>query len=57
MTTGATNVRELGDDLTGILNSFASMLEGVYYVDEALAESLATKFSDKLRAEVQYRYI
>ena len=47
MTTGATNVRELGDDLTSILNSFASMLEGVYFVDEALAESLANKFSDR----------
>ena len=56
MTTGATNVRELGDDLTSILNSFASMLEGVYFVDEALAESLANKFSDRLRTEVRAVY-
>ena len=35
MSTGAGNVRELGEDLTSILNSFASMLEGVYFVDEA----------------------
>ena len=56
MSTGAGNVRELGEDLTGILNSFASMLEGVYYVDEALAESLANKFSDKLRTEVRIVY-
>ena len=56
MTTGAGNVRELGEDLTSILNSFASMLEGVYFVDEALAESLANKFSDRLRTEVRAVY-
>ena len=54
--TGAGNVRELGEDLTSILNSFASMLEGVYFVDEALAESLANKFSDRLRTEVRAVY-
>ena len=54
--TGAGNVRELGEDLTSILNSFASMLEGVYFVDEALAESLAYKFSDRLRTEVRAVY-
>ena len=54
--TGAGNVRELGEDLTCILISFASMLEGVYFVDEALAESLANKFSDRLRTEVRAVY-
>ena len=57
MTTGATNVRELGDDLTSILNSFASMLEGVYFVDEALAESLANKFSDILSIVLMLLFI
>ena len=56
MSTGSSNVRELGQDLTSILNSFASMLEGVYFVDEALAESLADKFSDRLRTEVRAVY-
>ena len=56
MSNGAGNVRELGDALTGILNSFASMLEGVYFVDESLAESLANKFSDRLRTEVRAVY-
>lgn len=56
MSNGAGNVRELGEDLTGILNSFASMLEGVYFVDESLAESLANKFSDRLRSEVRAVY-
>jgi len=56
MSTGAGNVRELGQDLTSILNSFASMLEGVYFVDEALAESLADKFSERLRTEVRSVY-
>ena len=56
MSTGAGNVRELGQDLTGILNSFASMIEGVYFVDEALAESLANKFSDRLLTEVRTVY-
>jgi len=56
MSTGAGNVRELGNDLTSILNSFASMLEGVYFVDEDLADSLAAKFSDRLRTEVRAVY-
>ena len=51
-----TKVSNLAEDLDQILKSFASMLEGVYFVDEDLAESLAVKFSEELRLEVRKVY-
>ena len=46
----------LAEDLHNILNSFGSMLEGVYYIDEDLAGSLAEKFSDRLRESTRSIY-
>ena len=51
-----TRVSNLAEDLDQILKSFASMIEGVYFVDEELAESLAAKFSEELRLEVRKVY-
>ena len=51
-----TKVSNLAEDLDQILRSFASMIEGVYFVDEDLAESLAVKFSEELRLEVRKVY-
>ena len=51
-----TKVSNLAEDLDQILKSFASMIEGVYFVDEDLAESLAAKFSEELRLEVRKVY-
>ena len=51
-----TKVSNLAEDLDQILRSFASMIEGVYFVDEDLAESLAAKFSEELRLEVRKVY-
>ena len=51
-----TKVVNLAEDLDQILKSFSSMLEGVYFVDEDLAESLAVKFSEELRLEVRKVY-
>jgi hypothetical protein len=51
-----TKVSNLAEDLDQILKSFASMIEGVYFVDEELAESLAAKFSEELRLEVRKVY-
>ena len=43
-----TTVKTLAEDLNNILQSFGSMLEGVYYIDEDLAAELADKFSARL---------
>ena len=51
-----TKVVNLAEDLDQILKSFSSMLEGVYFVDEELAEVLAVKFSEELRLEVRKVY-
>ena len=51
-----TRVSNLAEDLDQILKSFASMIEGVYFVDEELAEVLAAKFSEELRLEVRKVY-
>ena len=51
-----TKVVNLAEDLDQILKSFSSMIEGVYFVDEELAEVLAAKFSEELRLEVRKVY-
>lgn len=43
-----TTVKTLAEDLNNILQSFSSILEGVYHIDEDLAAELADKFSARL---------
>ena len=43
-----TTVKTLAEDLNNILQSFGSMLEGVYHIDEDLAAEIADKFSTRL---------
>lgn len=51
-----TSIRNLGEDLQSILTSFASMLEGVYHVDDELAAQMAEKFAVRLRDETRSIY-
>jgi len=54
MTTSS--IGNLAEDLRNILQSFGSMLEGVYHVDDELAASIAEKFAERLRNDVRIIY-
>lgn len=54
MTTSS--IGNLAEDLRSILQSFGSMLEGVYHVDDELAASIADKFAERLRNDVRTIY-
>jgi len=54
MTTNS--IGNLAEDLRNILQSFGSMLEGVYHVDDELAASIADKFAERLRNDVRTIY-
>ena len=54
MTTSS--IGNLAEDLRNILQSFGSMLEGVYHVDDELAASIADKFAERLRNDVRTIY-
>ena len=51
-----TTVSSLAEDLHNILQSFGSMLEGVYHIDEDLAAEMAEKFSNRLRDDARIIY-
>ena len=51
-----TTVRTLAEDLHNILQSFGSMLEGVYHIDEDLAAEMADKFSARLHETARAIY-
>ena len=54
--TTQSSVGTLAGDLDSILRSFASMLEGIYHIDEELAAEMAEKFSNKLREHARGIY-
>ena len=54
MTTSS--IGNLAEDLRSILQSFGSMLEGVYHVDDELAANIADKFAERLRNDVRTIY-
>ena len=54
--TTQSSVGTLAGDLDSILRSFASMLEGIYHIDEELAAEMADKFSNKLRENARGIY-
>ena len=54
--TTQSSVGTLAGDLDSILRSFASMLEGIYHIDEELAAEMADKFSNKLRENARSIY-
>ena len=54
--TTPSSVGTLAGDLDSILRSFASMLEGIYHIDEELAAEMAEKFSTKLRENARGIY-
>jgi len=54
--TAPQSVGTLAGDLDSILRSFASMLEGIYHIDEELAADMAEKFSNKLRENARAIY-
>tara|TARA_R110002020_G_scaffold146184_6_gene320722 strand:- start:13688 stop:14152 length:465 start_codon:yes stop_codon:yes gene_type:complete len=54
--TTQSSVGTLAGDLDSILRSFASMLEGIYHIDEELAAEMAEKFSNKLRENARAIY-
>ena len=54
--TTQSSVGTLAGDLDSILRSFASMLEGIYHIDEELAAEMAEKFSNKLRENARGIY-
>ena len=54
--TTQSSVGTLAGDLDSILRSFASMLEGIYHIDEELAAEMAEKFSNKLRENARGLY-
>ena len=54
--TTQSSVGTLAGDLDSILRSFASMLEGIYHIDEELAAEMAEKFSSKLRENARSIY-
>ena len=51
-----TTVKTLAEDLNNILQSFGSMLEGVYHIDEDLAVEMADKFSTRLHETARSIY-
>ena len=51
-----TTVSSLAEDLHNILQSFGSMLEGVYHIDEDLAAEMADKFSARLHETARAIY-
>ena len=51
-----TTVKTLAEDLHNILQSFGSMLEGVYHIDEDLAAEMADKFSARLHETARAIY-
>ena len=51
-----TTVSSLAEDLHNILQSFGSMLEGVYHIDEDLAAEMAEKFANRLRDDTRTIY-
>jgi len=51
-----TTVKTLAEDLNNILQSFGSMLEGVYHIDEDLAVEMADKFSTRLHETARAIY-
>ena len=54
MTTSS--IGNLAEDLRSILESFGSMLEGVYHIDEDLAAEMAEKFANRLREDTRTIY-
>ena len=51
-----TTVKTLAEDLHNILQSFGSMLEGVYHIDEDLAAEMADKFTARLHETARAIY-